>query len=192
MNQADEKWRLFVALELPEQLLPELTEWQREIVERAPEELRAVRPQALHVTLAFLGDRTPEQAEAAGAALAAMAGLAAPRLSFLPEPVGRPERRPRLYAAELAADPALTELRAAVVTALEHAEVFRDEPRPFWPHVTLCRVRGRVRHHAPTDPPRSAASLAEPAVASRCTLFRSVLGPSGPRYEELASVELSD
>ena len=65
--------------------------------------------------------------------------------------------------------------------------MFEPERRPFWPHVTLARVkRGwRAPPLARTEPPP-----AEPTEASEVTLYRSTLRPQGALYEPLARTTL--
>ena len=50
--------RLFVALDLPDRVRAEIVEWGHEAL--ADPALRRVKPESLHITLAFLGYR-PEQ-----------------------------------------------------------------------------------------------------------------------------------
>jgi 2'-5' RNA ligase len=146
-------------------------------------ELRAIPAGALHVTLAFLGWRPEAEADAvAAAAFGAIGGLRAPRLSA---DVVRalPRRAPRLFALGLADDGGRADaLHSAVAGALERAEVYEAEARPFWPHVTLARVRrgtraGRLPDLPPPDQPFEATEL---------TLYRSHLHRGGARYEPLA------
>ena len=61
----------------------------------------------------------------------------------------------------------------------------RPEKRPFWPHVTLARVKRGERAR-----PLEAAPPPEPLVAREVTLYRSLLSPRGARYEALARAEL--
>ena len=93
-----------------------------------------------------------------------------------------PKRGPRLFALDLD-DPSgpRPRLQAAAARALAAERFYEPEKRPFWPHVTLARVkRGRraPRVGRPT-PPRE--RFARPVV----TLYRSVLQPQGARYEPL-------
>jgi 2'-5' RNA ligase len=70
--------------------------------------------------------------------------------------------------------------------ALEAGRWYRPEKRPFWPHVTLARVKKGERRVAPlpdTPPPPST-----PFAAARLTLYRSTLRPQGALYEPLACV----
>ncbi len=69
---------------------------------------------------------------------------------------------------------------------LEAAGVYTPEKRPFRAHVTIARLRPRVR------PPRTAALDLEPLefVGRSLTLYVSRLHPSGARYEPLATEPL--
>ena len=74
--------------------------------------------------------------------------------------------------------------------------LYRPEKRPFWPHVTVARVKsegGGARRPAKVERPPGALPkrLLEPALCVRVTLYRSVLQPQGSRYTPLAQVELS-
>jgi 2'-5' RNA ligase len=171
--------RLFVALELPADVRAALVAWRP-----ADAALRPVADADLHVTLAFLGERSQAEARAVARVLAGVArpvgGLA------LGAPRWLPPRRPRVLAVELAdADGALTALHYGLVGALGDAIAFRPERRRFLPHVTVARVRS-----APAEvelvPPGGPAPFAAPAL----TLFRSRLSPGGARYEALERVAL--
>ena len=79
-------------------------------------------------------------------------------------------------------------LQAAVAEALAAAGMFEPERRPFWPHVTLARVKRDCWRAPPldgTEPPP-----AEPFEASEVTLYRSTLRPQGALYEPLARTTL--
>lgn len=182
MAPGDGSVRLFVAAELPAVVVEALTRWRP----RDPA-LRPLAPEALHLTLAFLGWRAAEDGERVGALLPGLArpvdGLA------LGEPRWLPPRRPRVLAVDVE-DPAgaLAGLQADVVGALADAVGFEPERRAYLAHVTVMRVRSGMR--APRldlAPPRGPAPFAAPAL----TLFRSHLARGGARYEALARVALS-
>src|SRR6188474_2177640 len=87
--------RLFVGLDLPDEIRDGLATWARQAL--ADPALRPVAPQSLHITLAFLGyvaeKEIPRLAEIVKAT-----GGPAPRIE-LGDPVQRPERgRARLFA----------------------------------------------------------------------------------------------
>jgi 2'-5' RNA ligase len=75
----------------------------------------------------------------------------------------------------------------ALTAALAAAGLHEAEERPFWPHVTLARVRaGRGGSRAAATPVRARAEVPLPElVLTRVTLFRSRLSPHGARYEAL-------
>ncbi|MGZ5308110.1 MAG: RNA 2',3'-cyclic phosphodiesterase [Solirubrobacterales bacterium] len=185
--------RLFVALDLPDEVRDGIVAWQRGALPEAA--LRLVRPESLHMTLVFLGYR-PEKAidDVVAAALAPARGSAAPRIRFEPEPVGRPKGRPRLFAIEAEA-PDVVALQAAVSDSLEAAGLYKPEKRPFWPHLTVARVkpekRGSKRPARVEEAPEALPEQLEQTFASvRLRLYRSHLRPQGAEYESLAELEL--
>src|SRR5439155_7812133 len=90
-----------------------------------------------------------------------------------------PPRRARLFALDLDDQAGRAGLvQAAVSRALEAAELYQPEQRPFWPHVTLARVRKGERAEALSGPPPPA----DPWRAESVTLYRSRLARAGARY----------
>jgi RNA 2',3'-cyclic 3'-phosphodiesterase len=184
--------RLFVALDLPDPLREGIVAWGRE--ELRDPSLRAVAPEALHVTLAFLGYVPEREVERLGEIVRGL-GAKAPTLR-LEDPVAKPSlRRARLFALPAIA-PAATALQRELAQKLVAERLYRPEKRPFWPHVTVARVksggRGSRRPAAVERPPGVLPKrLLEPALCVRVTLYRSVLQPQGSRYTPLAQVELS-
>ncbi len=183
--------RLFVALDLPEEVRAGIEEWAGGAL--ADPALRRVAPESLHITLAFLGHR-PEKAIEEIAAVVAESIAPAPLIELL-DPVQRPPRgRARLFALP-ALSPGTEILQAGLQENLVSARLYEPEKRPFWPHVTLARVRPegrgsrrpRVVEEAPGTLPEG---LSEPFLGVRMTLYRSVLQPQGARYTPLAQVEL--
>ena len=177
--------RLFVALDLPDGARSALVEW-RDAALGGRDELRLLPPESLHLTLAFIGHRPEAEVDAiAAAALDAVHGLRPAVLTPLGV-VAVPPRRPRLFALDLAEqDGRATAIAHAVWEALEAAGWYRREKRPFWPHVTLARVRKGERAAAVGgDPPGEAFTAGE------VTLYRSRLSPRGASYEAIASARL--
>lgn len=138
------------------------------------------------MTVAFLGHRPKSAADAvARVAFAAGRDLPAPVLSGAGLR-GLPHGRPRLWALALDDETGrATALAGAVGRGLAGAGLFEPERRPFWPHVTLLRARGRGDGgRRPGAPPALAFTAAE------LVLYRSIMGPAGARYEVLARVGL--
>jgi 2'-5' RNA ligase len=185
--------RAFIALDLPTELREGIVEWgKRELHDPA---LRVVRPESLHVTLAFLGWTAEKEVERLGEIVA---GLDAPAPEMqLEDPVGRPSgRRPRLYALPVES-PGTATLQGDLQGRLVAARLYAPEKRPFWPHITVARVRpegrGSKRPKAVEEPPGPLPRrLLSPFRGVRVTLYRSELQPQGARYTPLAQVELSE
>jgi 2'-5' RNA ligase len=178
--------RLFVALELPSDARARLVEWQGDVFAQFGRTVRLVKPESLHVTLVFLGHH-PEAAvdEIRSTALGDVGGLPAPALTASGVR-GLPPRRPRLWALDLD-DPGerSTAVHEAVAAPLVEGGWYVPEKRPFWPHVTVARVRAREKPpRIDVDPP----SLS--FVASEVVLYRSRLSRAGADYEPLARAAL--
>jgi 2'-5' RNA ligase len=183
--------RLFVALDLPERVRDAIVDWQR--AELGDEALRVVGPQNLHITLAFLG-YLPEKSIGSVAELVHGIEATAPRIELAPEPVGKPKGRPRLFALE-ARSPATVALQATLQDELVAKRLYEPEKRPFWPHVTVARVRvekrGSKRPARVARPPANLPeALCEAFFADRLALYRSTLRPQGAEYTPLAQLEL--
>jgi RNA 2',3'-cyclic 3'-phosphodiesterase len=178
---------MFVALDLPEDARTALARWRDGLTE-GRDDLRPVAAGQLHVTLAFLGWQDEADAERiARVSLGAVKGLGAPQ--FAPGAVrGVPPRDPRLFALDLEDRGGRGgEIAGRVGEALEREGLYRREERPFWPHLTLARVRkGRRRASALPGHEAPGGAFAAPAV----TLYRSTLRPEGAHYEALGRLEL--
>jgi RNA 2',3'-cyclic 3'-phosphodiesterase len=183
--------RLFVALELPGAVRSGIAAWGAGAL--ADPALRAVAEESLHITLAFLGWMAEEEiAQLAG--IVESSGGPAPRIT-LGGPVPRPERgRPRLFALTVAS-PEAVGLQAALRERLVAARLYEPEKRPFWPHVTVARVRREDRgskRPMPVSklPEALPKELLRPFGGVRLTLYRSQIQPQGAQYTPLAQVEL--
>jgi RNA 2',3'-cyclic 3'-phosphodiesterase len=183
--------RLFVALDLPDEVREGIVAWQHS--ELSDEALRVVGPQNLHVTLAFLG-YLPEKAIGSVAEVVNAVSATAPRIELAPEPVAKPRGRPRLLALDAVSEQAVA-LQAELERELVARRLYKPEKRPFWSHVTVARVRPERRGskrpaRLKEVPGRLPEALCEPFRAVRVTLYRSTLRPQGAEYAPLAQVAL--
>jgi 2'-5' RNA ligase len=175
--------RAFVAIELDSPLREELGDLQARLRPRLGG-IRLVRPEGIHLTLRFLGDTSPAQAETLRARLAAAAALCPPA-SVLVAGLGMfPERgSPRILWLGLEVPPSILHLQRACERAARTAGFDREE-RPFRAHLTLGRWRERVPR--PDLPPADLGSTQLDALV----LFRSDLRSSGAVYTPLARFPL--
>jgi RNA 2',3'-cyclic 3'-phosphodiesterase len=151
-------------------------------------DLRPLAVEALHVTLVFLG-YLPEReiARVASTAFEPLGALRAPTLAVR-ELRGVPPRSPRLFALDLADEgERASALQGAAAGALGAARLYRPEKRPFWPHITIARLKRGERRPAPLESPPAPQ---EPFRAAVVTLYRSHLSPRGARYEALERLHL--
>ena len=181
-------FRAFISADLP--AVPALVALARELRE-ASRDLKIVDAEHLHLTLKFLGDTeeglVPEIASAMREASAgvlpfvirvrgtgAFPGLAAPNVLWVGIEGGEPLGR-----------------MAATLDAYLAALGYDRERRPWSPHITLARVRGR----RDLDRARSvlaahADDLFGEAPVEEIRLKKSVLRPGGPEYTTVESVRL--
>jgi RNA 2',3'-cyclic 3'-phosphodiesterase len=178
--------RLFLALEPAEDDRAALAAWRDELV-AGREDLRPTAAGSLHLTLVFLGYRPEKEIERIAACAFEAIG-AAPATDLKPVAVkAMPPRRPRLFALDLA-DPGghAARVQAAASDALARERFYAPEKRPWWPHITLARVKRSARAG-----PLDAAPPDGPIRATTVTLYRSLLSPQGARYEPLARLDLA-
>jgi 2'-5' RNA ligase len=190
--------RLFVALRVPPQVQRHLAAARDELGDAA-RAFRWVRPEAMHLTLVFLG-ATPEPLIPGIETVLADAAAASQPLRLAAEGVGcfPNARRPRVLWAGVVGDvDALRSLQHAVDAGLRGLGITLED-RPFRAHLTLARA-------AANGLPPSVADLAErvdtwtsPAPAKQfgqwrtgeVELIHSRLTPSGSIYTTLFTAPL--
>jgi RNA 2',3'-cyclic 3'-phosphodiesterase len=175
--------RLFAALELPPAARDALLTFRDAAAD--PEIWRPVAPEAIHLTLAFLGRRPETDVAAIEPILHAAAGPA-PRLR-LAGALLLPPRRARVLCAALEdLDGTLAALQSHVSDGLAAAGLYTPEKRPFRAHANVARVRAGARAPRAVDAAPQPLAFAGEAL----TLFVSRLHPHGARYEPLVRVNL--
>jgi 2'-5' RNA ligase len=191
--------RLFVALDLPDDVRAGLEAWQAR--ELADEALRPVAPQALHVTLCFLAYHPEKKIDEIAAIVTGIEPRPV-RLMLEPEPKPLPKGRPRLFAVGAESEAAIA-LQHELSDALEARSFYEPEKREFWPHITVARVRsekrsrsggrrGRGKPRQVAETPSSLPTeLLRPFSAPRVALYRSHLRPTGADYVRLAGLTLA-
>lgn len=190
--------RLFVAISLDGEARRAIARTQDEMARTigAPDRgsLKWIRPEHVHVTLAFLGHVDEALVADVTTAIAADIPVAPFMARFGGLGVFPPRGAPRVLwmgvragAAEIAA------VQREVAARVERAGIAL-EARPFHPHLTLARWRD-----SPTPDARPVVSAASAdaggGIASvrveHATLFQSELSPAGSTYRALARATLT-
>lgn len=158
--------------------------------------LRRVPAQNLHLTLAFLGQISPVQADSAAAAVQWAAAGAVPFGLQIDGQLLALGARRRIIAAALKGDTGqLDRLWRRVREALSDKGFASDERR-FQPHMTLARIQrtasARERRAIWQAAEIRLATLQVEFRVQELGLYRSHLGPSGARYQLLTQSEFGN
>ncbi len=183
--------RLFVAVELGEEVLRNVEEQIQKLRRRAPE-AKWVDTHKMHVTLVFLGQTDEARAQEVGDAVRAAASGHAP-LTISVESGGGfgTKKAPRVLWIGLSGDvEALGRLQQDVAQRMA-ALGFEMEERPFKPHLTLARAREQRGDPALA---RCVEALEGQsfgkARVSELILFESKLSPKGAQYTPVVRAPL--
>ena len=198
--------RTFVAIEIPHGVKRQLRAVQDRLQElpalrEQPPVLRWTNPDNLHLTLRFLGETESAQRNQLQKGLAAIAARHAP-FSLAPSQLGcfRSWSNLRvLWVGIESESEALQEVQSEVET-LARQVGFSPERNRFRPHITLARAA----RNAPRPALRAASKRLQRAAeeeesqswtewrVNELHFIRSVLGPGGARYFNLATSALTD
>lgn len=180
--------RLFVAFDLPGEVRQALGELIAQLRPLCPA-ARWVRPEAMHLTLRFLG-HVEDQAggrelDSIRAALAAVHSPAPVELRFHGVGFFPDARRPRVVWCGIDSSPNLAPLAADISLALEPLG-FPPEDRAFVPHLTLARLEASrgARKLVPAAEELESRAFGS-ALETEFHLFESILRPSGAEYGKL-------
>ncbi len=188
--------RLFIALDIDEAICERIQLFMSGVSGFAPE-ARWVKPESLHVTLKFVGEKPAETVDTIKKALSA---VQAPPFEvtfhgsgFFPNP-----KAPRVFWVGIESGPVLATLASAVDNAMATCGVSK-EIHAFSPHLTLAR--GGRGSGAPTrqkgDRPNNIFQRLQEKLAARAVpefgtmrahdffLYQSQLSPGGSRYTKL-------
>ncbi|MGH9657358.1 MAG: RNA 2',3'-cyclic phosphodiesterase [Bryobacteraceae bacterium] len=176
--------RLFVAIDLPEEVLDALEEFSKSL--RKVAALQWSGRESFHITTKFIGEwsdsglgeleRTLRSLPARPPIAIAVRGL-----GFFPK-----DRQPRILWAGVEAGPELAAL-ARDTDAEASVLGVTTEPRSYSPHITLARIKD----NPPLEGLREAIRVAGPRefgsfTATSFALYRSRPGPAGSVYTKLS------
>jgi 2'-5' RNA ligase len=191
-----ERFRLFIAVTLPEEVKAQIEAAQAELRRALPGPgVRWTRREQFHLTLKFLGDvdvaRVQPLEEAIRAACRGFSALPlrAERVGFFPD-----LRYPRVVWAGVQDQAGqLLRLQQAVDAVTRDFTTEQKEER-FSGHITLARIKAIKRPEAEALR-QAAAGMAERLfgqwTAGEVELMRSVLSPQGARHTSLAATALT-
>jgi 2'-5' RNA ligase len=175
--------RTFVAVSISEGARRQIADLLVTLRRQPGPAVRWVRPELVHLTLAFLGE-VPQ--EFLAAAIARLSGVGRQHSSITAQLKGlgafpSPSRARVVWIGTERGKNEVCALQADVVKALRSVG-YQPERRPFSPHLTIGRLR------MPDDVSKAVTVHfeSEPFAIDRVILFRSVLGPAGPVYSVLA------
>jgi 2'-5' RNA ligase len=128
--------RLFVAIDIEEPIRQRIARFMEGVRGFAPD-ARWVRPESLHLTLKFIGEKPPEAMEEIKSVLSSFQ-MGAVELSFRGHGFFPTAKAPRVFWVGVESGPELSALAKAVDTALGTLQVPK-EAHAYSPHLTLAR-----------------------------------------------------
>ena len=192
-----ERFRLFIAVALPEGVKSRIQDAQAELRRALPERnVRWTRPEQFHLTLRFLGEVDTARVEALGEAIrSACQGfgelhLLAERVGFFPD-----LRYPRVAWVGVQDQAELLPRLQLTVEAATQGFTTEEKEERFTGHITLARLKGIKRPEAEALG-KAASGMADRLfgqwTAYQIELMRSELLPQGARHSTIASIALAD
>ncbi|HTS08828.1 MAG TPA: RNA 2',3'-cyclic phosphodiesterase [Candidatus Eisenbacteria bacterium] len=193
--------RLFVALDIDDAIRERIVRLVEGVGPFAPD-ARWVKPESMHVTLKFIGERADDTLVAIKQALAQVTASTIKidfrGYGFFPTP-----KSARVFWIGMEAGPELGILAAAVDKNLSLVGIAKED-RPFSPHLTLARSAGGSgsprgnRGHRPEIfqiLQNRLSALPVPEFGTMTSreffLYQSQLSPKGSKYTKLAKFELT-
>jgi len=194
--------RAFLAIPLPPEIRQALAALQAQLADSRAD-VKWVEPENLHVTVKFLGEIDDETRRAVESAAGRVAS-AEPAFALAFGAVGAfpSMSAPRVVWVGLAEGAQAVARIAAGLERAGRAIGWRQEERPFSPHLTIGRVRSPRRRQqltqalqraaCPHTTPSGVGAWIPPAPwgVTGVTLYQSELSSRGPRYTVLAECPL--
>lgn len=195
-----EAMRLFVALDIDEEIRKQIAQFVDEVSGLAPQ-ARWVSSESLHVTLKFIGEKPDAMVDDIQSALQSISGAPC-RVSFRGCGFFPTAKSARVFWVGIEADSGLATLAKRVENTLAKLGI-PEEKREFSPHLTLARAAGGSgapawrkgdrpnRQFAALQSRRAAPPEFGTMTAGEFFLYRSQLSPKGSRYTKIARFPLA-
>jgi 2'-5' RNA ligase len=187
--------RIFVALDIEESIRTRIERFIEGVRGFAPD-VRWVRPESLHVTLKFIGEKPDDAVEQIKYALSQVKtspfDVAFRSYGFFPG-----AKSPRVFWIGIEAGPQLSELAKSIDLEMSTVGIPK-EVHPYSPHLTLARSGSGSPRRGRSDGPnrrfqqlqgKLAAMQAADfggMIAKEFFLYQSQLSPKGSRYTKIA------
>lgn len=190
--------RLFVALDIPAETREELASLMIHLRPKCPS-ARWVRPEAMHITLKFIGHTSPENVPVIREVLAKARSSGPIEMQFRGLGFFPNEKRPHVFWCGVQASPNTTILAADLDRILAKLGI-EPERRPFTPHLTLARFKEDNRRGAQSGSPVEIINVAREMQTkdfgwlrtSEFHLFESTSKPTGAEYTKLSTFHFTE
>lgn len=190
--------RIFIGLDIDDPIRERIARFM-EGVHGFAADARWVKPESVHVTLKFIGEKPPAEVEEIRKRLKQLQATTV-EISFRGYGFFPNSKSPRLFWVGLEAGDELRRLAAEIDQSMSALRIPKDD-RPFSPHLTLARASGRrqqKRNRDDSDFKRLQEKLAllpQPEFGSMTArefcLYESKLGPGGSKYTKLEQFPLN-
>lgn len=194
--------RLFVALDIDDAIRKRIRQFIEGVQGLAPD-VRWVKPESLHITLKFIGEKPPDMAETIKSSLRSFRAESM-EVKFRGYGFFPTATSPRVFSIGIEAGAQLKSLAAAVDSAM-NALAIPKEDHAFSPHLTLARAgKSGAPRRQKGDGPHSKFSRLQTKLASmpplefgtmtsrEFFLYESKLSSKGSNYTKLEKFVLGD
>lgn len=187
------KKRIFIAINLSDQLKRKLFEWELKLEQKyqlgefRSKNINWVIKNNLHITLVFIGYVTDDETYKICKTVKEVAKNHSQFYIDLEKIItGPPHKQARMFWVEGGKSQELANLQAGLENTLSGANHYKKEVRPSSPHITLARFTNQVAEILPEINEIFKSSV----VVDSVDVMQSVLRRTGPEYTILERVEL--
>lgn len=183
--------RTFIALELPGEVLDQLSGLQEELKGTATGRVSWARPELMHLTIRFLGDIEERQVESITEAIErAVEGLESFELSTTGLGAFPNLHRPKILWIGIADSCQLKAISDRINSELKAIGI-KAETKEFRPHLTICRLRERGHIKGLARAAEATATSSKPFEVKEIILFKSEVGGKSPVHTALKRFQLN-
>ena len=172
--------RLFIAINFSKELLNDISDKTKKLKNVFPD-LKWVRPQAMHLTLKFLGETQLEPTLLKNKLETALSRIDS--FTFTTTQVGffPGERKPRVYYLGITLPEELNQIYKNIEQQFSELG-FPKENRPFKPHITLARIKNTNLTAVDIEKLKAVQFDPYEVFVSAVDIMKSKLNPSGAEY----------